>query len=134
GTVLRQRRHDHSGRPAPAASFVCGVRTHRRLSHPLAQAPSIMNRRTVVSMTAVLAVAAFSGSAVLYGRHRNAEARAAAGGTQLVRPHSPVIGREDAPVTVVEFFDPSCEACRAFYPIVKQILAAHPDDVRVVLR
>ena len=93
-----------------------------------------MNRRTVVSMTAVLAVAAFSGSAVLYGRHRNAEARAAAGGTQLVRPHSPFIGREDAAVTVVEFFDPSCEACRAFYPIVKQILAAHPDDVRVVLR
>lgn len=93
-----------------------------------------MNRRTVVSMTAVLAVAAFSGSAVLYGRHRDAEALAAAGGTQLVRPHSPVIGREDAPVTVVEFFDPSCEACRAFYPIVKQILAAHPDDVRVVVR
>lgn len=52
----------------------------------------------------------------------------------LVRPHSPVIGRPDAPVTIVEFFDPACEACRAFYPIVKQIMAAHPNDVRLVLR
>ena len=25
----------------------------------------------------------------------------------LVRPHSPILGREDAPVTIVEFFDPS---------------------------
>ena len=93
-----------------------------------------MNRRTLVSTTALLAVAAFAGSAVLYGRQRSAEALAAAGGSQLIRSHSPVIGTADAPVTVVEFFDPSCEACRAFYPIMKQILAAHPDDVKLVLR
>jgi protein-disulfide isomerase len=30
--------------------------------------------------------------------------------------------------------DPSCETCRAFYPIVKKIMAAYPDDVRLVLR
>lgn len=51
-----------------------------------------------------------------------------------VREHSPVIGPRDAPVTIVEFFDPSCEACRAFYPIVKQIMAQYPNDVRLVLR
>jgi protein-disulfide isomerase len=52
----------------------------------------------------------------------------------LVRPHSPVIGRTDAPVTIVEFFDPSCESCRTMFPLVKQILAEHPQDVRLVLR
>jgi protein-disulfide isomerase len=51
-----------------------------------------------------------------------------------VRRHSPVIGPANAPVTIVEFFDPSCEACRAFYPIVKQIMAQYPNDVRLVLR
>ena len=51
-----------------------------------------------------------------------------------VREHSPVIGPRNAPVTIVEFFDPSCEACRAFYPIVKQIMAQYPSDVRLVLR
>lgn len=38
------------------------------------------------------------------------------------------------PVTIVEFLDPSCEGCRAFYPFVKQILAQYPDDVRLVIR
>lgn len=52
----------------------------------------------------------------------------------MVRPHSPVMGPENARVTIVEFFDPACEACRAFYPYVKQILAAFPRDVRLVLR
>ena len=51
-----------------------------------------------------------------------------------MHPHSPVIGRPDAPVTIAEFFDPACEACRAFYPIVKQIMAAHPNDLRLVIR
>jgi protein-disulfide isomerase len=37
-------------------------------------------------------------------------------------------------VTIVEFFDPACEACRAFHPIVKDIMAKHGDSVRVVLR
>ncbi len=51
-----------------------------------------------------------------------------------VRQHSPFIGPADARVTIVEFFDPACEACRAFYPIVHEILRRHPQDVRVVLR
>ena len=52
----------------------------------------------------------------------------------LVRSYSPVLGAKDAPVTIVEFFDPACEACRAFHPIVKGILAKYPGKVRVVLR
>ncbi|WP_425046806.1 DsbA family protein [Primorskyibacter sp. S87] len=52
----------------------------------------------------------------------------------LIRSYSPILGPEDAPVTIVEFFDPACEACRAFHPIVKDILAEHDGAVRVVLR
>jgi protein-disulfide isomerase len=52
----------------------------------------------------------------------------------LIRSYSPIIGPEEAPVTIVEFFDPACEACRAFHPIVKDILAEHDGEVRVVLR
>ena len=53
---------------------------------------------------------------------------------ELIRPHSPILGPEEAPVTIVEFFDPACEACRAFHPIVKDILSQHEGNVRVVLR
>ncbi len=53
---------------------------------------------------------------------------------RLVRPHSPVLGAAKAPVTVVEVLDPACEACRAFAPVVKQLLFLYPEDVRVVVR
>jgi protein-disulfide isomerase len=52
----------------------------------------------------------------------------------LVRMHSPALGKIDAPVVIVEFFDPACETCAAFYPRVKQMMAANPDRIRLVLR
>lgn len=54
--------------------------------------------------------------------------------SRLVRMHSPVFGPQNASVTIVEFFDPACETCRAFYPIVKNLLAQYPNEVRLVLR
>lgn len=52
----------------------------------------------------------------------------------LIRMHSPTLGNENAPVVIVEFLDPACGTCRAFYPLVKEILAANPDQIRLVLR
>lgn len=52
----------------------------------------------------------------------------------LVRPHSPAYGAADAKVQIVEFLDPSCEACRAFYPFVKKLVDAHPGKVQLVIR
>ena len=49
--------------------------------------------------------------------------------SSLVRSHSP-----DAPVTIVEFLDPACEACRAFYPLTKRILETYPEKVRLIVR
>ena len=53
---------------------------------------------------------------------------------RLVRPHSPVFGVANATVTVVEVLDPACEACRAFAPVVEQLLFTYPEEVRVVVR
>ena len=52
----------------------------------------------------------------------------------LVRPDSPILGAADAPVTVVEFYDPECEACAAFHPVVKKILKEYEGKVRFVAR
>ncbi len=101
-----------------------------------------MNRRNVLLGTAAVSIAVFGGAA-LWVNQRNAEAakavaekqaKLAAENTELIRPHSPILGNPDAPVTIVEFFDPSCEACRAFHPIVKGLLEEYGDKVRVVLR
>ena len=55
-------------------------------------------------------------------------------GNVYERDYSPSFGPDNAKVTIVEFFDPACEACKAFYPFVKEILERHPEDVRLVLR
>jgi protein-disulfide isomerase len=57
-----------------------------------------------------------------------------AAGLPLIRDHAPILGPADAPVTIVEFFDPACESCRAFHPVVKRIMADFPGKVRVVMR
>ncbi|MCA0420288.1 MAG: thioredoxin domain-containing protein [Proteobacteria bacterium] len=95
-----------------------------------------MNRRALVVLTGIVALAVFSGATVFYQTEQAKRARAIAAtrAEALVREHSPVIGTANAPVTIVEFFDPSCEACRAFYPPLKQILALFPNDVRLVMR
>lgn len=98
-----------------------------------------MNRRTLLLGASALGLAAFAGAYVLNQR-RTAEAEAAAAATPaaetdlLIRPHSPSFGPADAPVTLVEFFDPSCEACRAYHPVVQDIRRRFPTQVRVVMR
>lgn len=54
--------------------------------------------------------------------------------SRLVRMHSPIVGPREAPVTIVEFLDPACETCRAFYPVVKEIMARYPDKIRLAIR
>jgi len=54
--------------------------------------------------------------------------------SHLVRDYSPTTGHSDAKVTIVEFFDPACETCRVFHPFVKQLMAAYPGKIKLVLR
>lgn len=99
-----------------------------------------MSRRTLLIGASALGLVAFGGGAMLLTRRREAETQAAAAAAPavdaalLVRPHSPILGPTDAPVTLVEFFDPSCEACRAFHPVITEIRRQFPTQVRVVLR
>lgn len=96
-----------------------------------------MNKRLAVVAVAIIAVAAFGLAAWFYRPIPTPSASPVLPTVEdagFARPHSPVIGPADAPVTITEFFDPSCEACRAFYPIVKQIMDRHPNQVKLVLR
>ena len=97
-----------------------------------------MSKRAIVIATALIALVGFAVAGYLYTRSTPAQNYATAplpeSGTNLIRPSSPVMGPAQARVTIVEFFDPSCESCRAFYPIVKQIMAEHGNSVRLVLR
>ncbi|MDH3328337.1 MAG: DsbA family protein [Desulfobulbaceae bacterium] len=52
----------------------------------------------------------------------------------FIRDHSPMLGSDDARVYIVEFMDPACETCAAFSPFVKQMMAANPGKIKLVLR
>lgn len=96
-----------------------------------------MNRRSVILSVLAVGVAGFGGAtwyATRPGPAAEAEPVAPEMADALIRPYSPILGREDAPVTIVEFFDPACEACRAFHPVIKDIMAEHGNAARVVIR
>ncbi len=107
-----------------------------------------MNRRILVAATAIIALATFGLATFLYDRDTAVNTKVPvlktaqsaktandqAAGDKFIRLYSPVIGSKDAPVTIVEFFDPACEACRAIHPYVKQIMSAYSGSVRLVMR
>jgi protein-disulfide isomerase len=95
-----------------------------------------MNKKPLLIATLAVAAAVFAVGAWYANRPAPVGdgPPAIAQADRLIRAYSPVMGPDDAAVTIVEFFDPACEACRAFHPIVKDIMAQYPDDVRVVLR
>lgn len=95
-----------------------------------------MNRYVWVLGTAAVAVGAFVVGVSLYSAKTGERAAAAVSSHQeaLVRAHAPVYGSPTAKVTIVEFFDPSCETCRAFYPLVKSMVNASFGQVNLVVR
>jgi|GEM_PF-299477 len=102
-----------------------------------------MNRRKLMLGAAAVGVAAFAGGSWVVRDRRDrkiaaeATARVAAIpdlNTLLLRSTAPALGPQDAPVTLVEFFDPSCEACRAYHPVLQQLREQFPTQLRIVMR
>jgi len=95
-----------------------------------------MKQKTLFIVAAVVLLVVFLVGTLIYKSERNEQSaqQSGANGSVLVRMHSPTLGNADAPVVIVEFLDPACETCRVFYPLVKQMMAANPDRIRLVLR
>ena len=95
-----------------------------------------MKKQWIVVASVVAVVVAFIAGAVVFkGRETQQVSQAAQSNSDaLVRANSPVFGNPAAKVTIVEFFDPACETCRAFYPLVKTIVNSSFGQVRLVVR
>jgi protein-disulfide isomerase len=95
-----------------------------------------MKQKHIFIAAAALLILVFSGGAFFY---KQQQAQAAAQLAQqnmasLVRADAPSFGDANAPVHIVEFFDPACGTCREFYPLVKALMAEHPGKIRLSLR
>jgi len=95
-----------------------------------------VKQRNLLVISAILLVLAFIAGAFVY---RSQKAGAAGQAyqrdkTTYVRPYSPSYGNPAAKVEIVEFFDPACETCSQFYPMVKELMAKYPDKIRLYAR
>ncbi|WP_455206001.1 DsbA family protein [Kaarinaea lacus] len=95
-----------------------------------------MNKQIQVSITAALLLIIFAIAVLIYYEQKASELNESASKnlSLLVRDHSPTMGNKDAKVTIVEFFDPACETCKAFHPFVKQLMANNPGRIKLVMR
>ncbi|OGA16528.1 MAG: disulfide bond formation protein DsbA [Betaproteobacteria bacterium RIFCSPLOWO2_02_FULL_66_14] len=95
-----------------------------------------MKQKILFALAAIALLLAFALGTLIYKSQQSEQSAqlAESNRANLVRMHSPTLGRADAPVEIVEFLDPACETCKAFYPVVKQMMAANPDRIRLVLR
>lgn len=95
-----------------------------------------MNKKLLVSLSIISLAAIFliGIKIVKDGEHKQANKIAQDNSQAFVRDYSITLGNPQAKVTLVEFFDPACEACKAFYPYVKELINQYPDQVKLVLR
>lgn len=95
-----------------------------------------MKQKTLFIVALAGLLLAFITAALVYTTQKKdqVEEHVVANNAALMRMHSPTYGSADAPVVIVEFFDPACETCAQFYPMVKEMMAANPDRIRLVLR
>jgi protein-disulfide isomerase len=93
-----------------------------------------MKRKTLFILAAVLLMGGFLLATLIYKSAEDGQAKAVANQALLVRFHAPTLGPQDAKVHIVEFLDPACETCRAFYPFVKQLMESNPGKIKLSTR
>jgi protein-disulfide isomerase len=95
-----------------------------------------MNRKSIFFVAVVALLFVFFVGTLLYRSEKVRDSQSASGANQalLVRFHAPSVGKQEAKVHIVEFLDPACETCRAFYPLVKKMIADNPERIRLSVR
>lgn len=93
-----------------------------------------MKQKSIFIATAVILAILFAVGIQIYRGQQAERAASAQNQDALLRFGSPTIGNAEAPVHIVEFLDPACETCSAFYPFVKELMAAHPEKIRLTVR
>lgn len=95
-----------------------------------------MTRKYIFILVAGILLLAFGMAVLIYKNYQSSLPGVPGARDQAVseRAGAPLKGPVDAKVTIVEFFDPACETCADFYPLVKQLMDRYPGKVRVMMR
>jgi protein-disulfide isomerase len=95
-----------------------------------------MKQKYLMIVSVVFLLIAFVAGAMYYQSRKSAAATQAyqRDKSTFVREYSPTRGNPAAKVEIVEFFDPACDTCKEFAPLVKKLMDAHPDKIRLFAR
>ncbi|WP_085296803.1 DsbA family protein [Cognaticolwellia mytili] len=95
-----------------------------------------MNKKILFISTAVVLLLAFIAATSLFQTQQETKGNELADNNvnAVSRMGSPSKGAVDAKVTIVEFFDPACETCAQFYPLINDIIKNYPGKVKVEMR
>lgn len=96
--------------------------------------PAKLSPVALMGIVGAIVIIATIAALTLANRATPVAATAALDSSRLVRADSPVYGPADAKVTLVEFLDPECEACRAIHPVVNDLKTKYKDRFRLVVR
>lgn len=86
----------------------------------------------IISIT--LLIAALVMGAATYWYTGKIDEKTAEKQEAFVRSYSLWYGAANAKVVLVEFFDPACETCAQFYPLVKNLVKIYDGKLKVVYR
>lgn len=95
-----------------------------------------MNKKTLLIGASLLIIAAFIGAAAIFQTDQPIKnGNMSADNLNIFeRANAPTKGPHNAKVTIVEFFDPACETCAVFYPLVNNLIEQYPGKVNVIMR
>ncbi len=95
-----------------------------------------MKQKNIFIAAAALLLVVFIAGAWFYSNRQAEQAAQLAAKNQLAlaRAQAPSFGNPNAPVQIVEFFDPACGTCRDFYPLVKEMMKANPGKIKLSMR
>jgi protein-disulfide isomerase len=102
----------------------------------IAPEPGRMNRRNIFIAVAAALLLAFVAATLFYRSEKAQSSQLATAKNQpaLASEQSPKFGNPAARVHIVEFMDPACGTCAAFFPEVEKLMAANPDRIRLSIR
>ena len=102
-------------------AFAVSIFDYRCFATCLKEETFKMNKQKLVIVSCIVLILVFATGALLYQNQQSEkqESLARESTSLFVREYSQTLGRNDAKVIIVEFFDPACETCASFYPLVK---------------
>jgi protein-disulfide isomerase len=95
-----------------------------------------MNKKTLFIGVSLIIIVAFIAAVVIFQTENATQNKnVSVDNINIIeRANAPTKGSENAKVTIVEFFDPACETCEVFYPLVNDLIKKYPGKVKVMMR